>query len=328
MLRLNDIRGQRGVVLLLGRLLASGRLPHALLFEGPPGSGRRTTARAIAAAALCHAPVGGDACGACLSCRAIADHAHPDLVELPNDHEPVPDALLEIARDGGDGGVLTAAGQLIPLPWADWIANQSGESAMLGHGRVFLIPGVERLKREAANRLLKALEEPPPNVRFLMTTANAAMVLSTIRSRAQRLRLQALASDDVAAILTQLERDPRSAAIGLRETTLAPAPLAPLVNLAMQGYDAAAIAEVAAALPSSPGSAAEQAGVTVAADQRRTLRAWLIATAHALRPALRGSAPGIAAERIQTVLDLIRDLDRNMAPRLVIEALACARPGR
>ena len=328
MIRLNDIRGQRAVVLLLGRLLARGRLPHAMLLEGPPGSGRRTVARAVAAAALCHAPIAGDACGNCISCTAFAGNAHPDLVELPNDHEPVSEGLLAIARDGGDGGVSTAAGRLIPRPWADWIATQSGESAMLGHGRIFLMPAVERLNLMAANRLLKALEEPPPNVRFLMTTANAAEVLPTIRSRAQRLRLQPLTTDDVATIFANLGRDPRAAAAGLRGAGVHPAPLEPLIKLALHGWDALAVAAIAEALPSSPGAAAEAAGVTAAADQRRTLRAWLVATAQALRSELRGAEPATVAERIQAVQDLVRDLDRNMAPRLVIEALGCARGGR
>jgi replication-associated recombination protein RarA len=327
MMRLAGIRGQSAAVLLLRRLLARGRLPHAILLEGPAGCGRRTVARALAAAALCHAPMAGDACGACISCVQMEGSAHPDLVELPNSHEPVPEGLLALAKDGGEGGVTTASGRLIPASWARWIADQACQSAMLGHGRAFILPAVERFNLGAANALLKVLEEPPAGVRFLMTTGSAAEVLKTVRSRAQLVRMLALSADDVAAIRINQGEDPvsarRDAISGLRGTgSIQSAAVAGLVRLATHGWDAAAVAAVADALPATPSAQAEKAGLTTAAEQRRALRAWLQAAAQSLRTELRGSAPAASAANIQRLLDLIHDIDRNLPVRLVIEALA------
>ncbi|HEX3135063.1 MAG TPA: DNA polymerase III subunit delta', partial [Planctomycetota bacterium] len=84
-MRLGEIIGHGGLPRLLVRLIARTRLPHAIILDGIPGCGRRTLARAVAQALLCHAPHQGDACGACASCRVLAAETHPDCIELPHD---------------------------------------------------------------------------------------------------------------------------------------------------------------------------------------------------------------------------------------------------
>src|SRR5271167_4218768 len=86
-MRLREVIGQDGLVRLLSRLIARGRLPPALLLEGLPGCGRRTLALAIAQAVLCPRAQGGDACGECASCRMVNEGSHPDLVSLPHDSQ-------------------------------------------------------------------------------------------------------------------------------------------------------------------------------------------------------------------------------------------------
>ena len=82
MMKLGDIVGHEPVVRLLRRSLADGRLPHALLFHGPPGIGKRSVARSLAAAMNCQKrrQTDDDCCGSCISCLKIARNLHPDVV--------------------------------------------------------------------------------------------------------------------------------------------------------------------------------------------------------------------------------------------------------
>ena len=310
-MRLAEIIGQSAVARLVARLIARDRLPHALLLEGVPGSGRRSLATAIAQTVLCAAPVAGDACGTCDACRLVLAGNHPDLVSTPHDSEPGA-VSVDLVRE-----------QVVEAAYA---------SPLVGERRVFLLPGIERWNLSAGNALLKVLEEPPASVRFVATTHQATAVLRTIRSRSQLYRLQPLTAADVEAVLVrgglaagEARRRAMTAQGGHRGLWHgAPTvPLEPLLALARDGYRTALVAEAIAALPSRLDPAAEEAGLTLAAEQRRTVRVWLAAVIHALRADLHlgGAEAQQAAERIQRIALLQQDLARNLQPRLVIEAL-------
>lgn len=306
-MRLSEIIGQTAAVHLLLRLIARDRLPHALILEGLPGCGRRSLAMAIAQAQLCSERRDGDACDACASCRMVRGNSHPDLVALPHDSEP---------GDCGVEEVRTA------------IVEGAQQSALMGGRRAFLLPGVERLNLAAANALLKVLEEPPAGTYLVMTTTNAGGLLRTIRSRSQLIRLQPLTTGDLERILVRggvNAADARLRAVsaigshrGLWEDH-EDIPLEPLLSLCRDGFSSAAVQQVFAALPDK---AREDQGRTLAQDQRRVLSRWLAALAQALRAELISPRGERAADAIERIAQLQRDLHRNLHPRLVIEGLA------
>lgn len=308
---LADVVGQAAVSRLIARLIACDRLPHALLLEGMPGCGRRTLATAIAQAVLCHAPQAGDSCGVCASCRLVQSGSHPDLVSTPHD---------------------SVAGNVSVDLVRDEVVDAAYVSPLVGKHRVFILPGIERWRVEASNTLLKALEEPPATVRFILTTTQSAAVMRTIRSRSQLYRLQALTAADVERVLVRggiPAAEARQRAIhsdgghrGLWEDTIS-IPLQPLLNLAREGYRTSVIAEILGHLPTAVTPAAEAQGLTLAAEQRRLVRTWLAALTQALRADLRLDAATAqqAAERIVRIGALAGDLARNLQPRLVIESI-------
>lgn len=315
--RLATIVGQDGVVRLLRRLVARERVPGAVLFDGQPGCGRRSVSRALAAALLCPTPIDGDACGTCRSCHLVADGNHPDLVALPHDtDEDHPDpAVAEAAR-----------AQLNADAVRELIEVRAWESPLLGRRRVFLLPVVERLQRgqaTMANALLKALEEPPAAVHFILTAAAAAGLMATIRSRTQCYRLQPLTVVDVERILVAggvpLVEAGRRAAIsggshrGLWASDIEAPPVAAVRRLIDEGLDGRTLAELVQALPSREGGLAEA---------RRVVRRWLLATQQAYRRDLPGPQGPAAADAIDRLGRALRDVGLNIQPRLVLESLA------
>ncbi len=306
-MRLREVIGQAGLARLMARLIAGGRLPPALLLEGVPGCGRRTLALAIAQAVLCTRAEDGDACGVCASCRMVIEGSHPDLVSLPHDSQ------------GDDPGV-----ELVRTT----IAEAAYQSPLIAAGRVFFLPGVERLNHAASNTLLKVLEEPPRGTHMIMTTANAGAVLRTIRSRTQPHRLAPLSTADLERVLVLLglsvdearRRAPGAAGShrGAHDGDVAP-PLAAMVRLCREGLDPALVAEVVAGLPQAQRDDGE---LTLAAEQRRVLSTWLRALLHELRPGLRSPRPLGDADAIERVMQLQRDVQLNISPQLVIEGLA------
>lgn len=146
---------------------------HAWLVVGRVGDGAGLAASALAALLLCLQPKDQGACGACPSCRWLAGDVHPDFrALLPDvgDGETVklPTVKIDVVREALEFMQLSAAGS---------------------RGRVLLVDPATALARESANALLKALEEPPPNTRWLLVTSQAERLLPTIRSRALRMTL-------------------------------------------------------------------------------------------------------------------------------------------
>jgi DNA polymerase-3 subunit delta' len=151
---------------------AAGEPSHAYLFHGPGGAGKRTVARALAAELLAKGSV--DPAGAR---RRVLSGSHTDLTWV------APSGAHEILVSDIDGPVVSAA------------TRTPFESAR----RVFVLERVDELGDEAANRMLKTLEEPAPFVHLILLTDRLAEVLPTIRSRCQLVRFDAPAEADAAA---------------------------------------------------------------------------------------------------------------------------------
>lgn len=175
------IKGQDRTIKLLQRSLETSRLAHAYLLEGPDGVGRRSTALALIRTIYCKTPVNNDACESCISCRKVSSGIHPDIHFL----EPLPDK-----RDISIDQVRELHQQLVIWP-------------LEGQRRICLIEPTERLSEQAANALLKTLEEPPGNALFLLLTNQADLLLPTIRSRCQHLRFGLLSEAVILELLQQ-----------------------------------------------------------------------------------------------------------------------------
>jgi DNA polymerase-3 subunit delta' len=172
----DELAGQERVVAQLTNAVA-GAMTHAWLFTGPPGSGRSVAARAFTAALLCE----NGGCGHCPSCRQVRAGTHADLLLVR------PEGLSYGVRQTREL-VLKAAGA------------PSG-----GRWLVVLFEDADRCTEQAANALLKAIEEPTPRTVWLLCAPSAEDLVTTIRSRCRVMTLRIPPSDAVAKIL--MERD-------------------------------------------------------------------------------------------------------------------------
>ncbi|MFH1134542.1 MAG: DNA polymerase III subunit delta' [Pseudomonadota bacterium] len=173
-----DIIGHERAKHLVQAMLAGGRLPHALLITGPAGVGKRTLARTLAQAVNCDGPDPTEACGVCPACRKIEKNNHPDVFELE------PEGKLRV----------------IKIDSIRELRRNIGFRPYEGRCKVYIIRDADRLqaqKDEAANALLKTLEEPPPRSLLILTAPRESDLLPTIVSRCLRLKLAPLSRERV-----------------------------------------------------------------------------------------------------------------------------------
>jgi DNA polymerase III subunit delta' len=185
-----DIAGQDAALGRLQQAMGSQRLPHALLFAGPVGVGRKTAAVALAKALLCDQPASRAnqgrlpdlpddfslklACGRCPSCRAMDADTHVDFHRV----------YKELARFHEDAGVRGRVMQDLGIDVIrDFLIAPAGRAAGRGRGKVFMVSEAELLSEAAQNALLKTLEEPPPGVTIILIADQAAGLLPTTLSR-------------------------------------------------------------------------------------------------------------------------------------------------
>jgi len=165
--------GNDRIKTLLKRAVAEGRLGHGLILAGPPGIGKRQFAIALAQAVNCKQASGGDACGKCSSCMRIESGEHLDVATYLPDGQ-----FIKI----GQMREMSASAQFRPLE---------------GLRRVLIIDDADRLRIEAANSILKTLEEPPDTSLVLLITSKPYALLDTIRSRCQLLSFAPLSADEL-----------------------------------------------------------------------------------------------------------------------------------
>jgi len=160
---------------------AAGRLPPALLIHEAPGTGARQLATLFAQLRFCTAAA--IPCGACTHCRRVAQGEHPDYVIVTPDYEK------------------SKLGQITVDQTRD-IARQLSLSSYEGRGTVLVIQPAEAMNRNAANALLKTLEEPRPDAHLILISGQPSLLPATIRSRCQKL---AVPAPDRTAALAWLE---------------------------------------------------------------------------------------------------------------------------
>jgi DNA polymerase III delta' subunit len=182
-----SIFGQDQAIDSLRRAYLADRLPHGLVFAGPVGVGKATTARALAKLFLCDHSKDDSPCDACDSCRVFAAGNHPDYrviaKELIRYHD----------RTGKSKGIDLSIHVLRPE-----LIEPAGRKAVMGRGKVFVVEQAETMNPQAQNSLLKTLEEPAGRSLIVLLTDQPGALLPTIRSRCQAVRFAALDPDAVA----------------------------------------------------------------------------------------------------------------------------------
>lgn len=181
-----DIFGQDAAVGELRRAIAADRLPHGLIFAGPEGVGKATTAAALAAMFLCEHPKSGDACGKCPSCVAFAASAHPDYHVITKE-------LARLHDKSGTSKATLIAINVIRHELTDVAARKT----VMGRGKVFVVEQADLMTAAAQNALLKTLEEPAGRTLIILLTIRAGDLLATVRSRCQTIPFAALDPDKV-----------------------------------------------------------------------------------------------------------------------------------
>ncbi|MDE2836695.1 MAG: DNA polymerase III subunit delta' [Chloroflexota bacterium] len=174
-----SLHGQQLPVRTLERSLSEGRLHHAYLFIGPAHLGKTTLAVQFAQALNCDADA--PPCGACSGCTRIAEGNHADV------------RLISLGEEAGSIGI-GAVREII---------NSAHLRPYEGRTRVFIIAEADLLTRDAANALLKVLEEPPDDVVLILVGNSLDNLLPTVRSRCQTLHFHPLSVSEVAHILQE-----------------------------------------------------------------------------------------------------------------------------
>ncbi|OGP77107.1 MAG: DNA polymerase III subunit delta' [Deltaproteobacteria bacterium RBG_19FT_COMBO_60_16] len=182
----SSLRGQDRAISLLRRYLETGNVPPGLLFHGEEGIGKERAALAFLAALFCRDRTPDGGCFACPECRLLASGAHPNLLRIsPENH------FIQIA------GIRRLKEELSLKAFSD-------------RARAALICPADRMTLQAANALLKTLEEPPPATHIVLVAHRLSRLPPTIVSRCQKIPFSTLSEDAVEEILRGIpEAGPR-----------------------------------------------------------------------------------------------------------------------
>lgn len=215
-MRFADIKGHASTIEALRQMADTGRIPHAIMLGGQPGIGKMRLARAFAQYVHCSHRSGGDSCGVCPSCLQHQSLNNPDMhyifpvIKQKSSGRAVSSDYMEEWRE-----MLDTDSYMDPSIWlstidagnsqpkifvheADDINAAASLSAFSEDYKIFLIWLPEKMQPEAANKLLKLIEEPFPDTIFLLVSNDTGSVLPTVFSRAQRFNLRKLTELEIA----------------------------------------------------------------------------------------------------------------------------------
>jgi len=175
----SGVVGQQRAKEFLKQVMTREKIPHAYLFTGIPGIGKRSMAMALAMALNCREPVDREGCNRCPPCRQILSRNFPDFLSISPD------------------------GQNIKIGQIRELNRRLSFAPMSGRYRVCVVHRAETMTNEAANSFLKTLEEPPPGNILILDATEPLDLLPTIVSRCQRVSFQPLSAQDMATWLVE-----------------------------------------------------------------------------------------------------------------------------
>ena len=285
---------------------AEGRVPQVLLLTGPAGIGKQRLALWLAQLLLCEQP-GPEPCGKCRRCHLVGNLSHADLhwfVPIPRPKaadadkqvDEAAEALAEVMEERRSAGRWSAPDGMASHTMASvrLLQRRALLTSVEGGPRMFIIGNADRLvpqesSPEAANALLKLLEEPPSNAYFVLTSEDPRRVLPTIRSRAVPMRLAPLPDAEVRGVLEAEKRPLAGPALDERVALAAGSIGAALGEDEGQGSAQRAARELIEAVLAGPGPALERALRQPPYQARGEFAAMLDALAETLHEAARGS---------------------------------------
>ncbi len=161
----------------LQKNIAEQKFPHAVIFSGAEGIGKRLAAEICAAALLCDNQLDGEPCGTCENCRLVAAGNHPDFYVVAAE--------------------ATKTTRNIKIGQIRAMQSEAALRPINSARRVMIIDGAELMNTAAANCLLKTIEEPPSQTIFILLTANRSSLLMTIRSRCMTVNFDKLTAGQI-----------------------------------------------------------------------------------------------------------------------------------
>ena len=176
----------------LKRACLADRLPHGVVFAGPRGVGKATTARALAGLFLCESPRGTSPCGECGSCRLLPSGNHPDY------HVITKELIRYHDKTGKSKGIDLSIHVMRPE-----LIEPANRKAAMGRGKAFVVEEADLMNPSAQNAILKTLEEPAGRTVIVLLTDAPESLLPTVRSRCQTVRFGVL---DEPTVRSELEK--------------------------------------------------------------------------------------------------------------------------
>ena len=172
-----NLIGHAATIEQLKKNIVAVTFPHAVIFSGAEGIGKRLVAEICAAALLCENPLDGEPCGVCEGCRLVAARTHPDFYIVEAEE-------TKTTRNIKIGQIRDMQAQVALSP-------------LNADRRVVILDGAELMNNAAANCLLKTIEEPPGQTIFILLTANRSSLLMTIRSRCRTINFDKLTAEEI-----------------------------------------------------------------------------------------------------------------------------------
>lgn len=181
----------------LRRLLESRRLPGSLLFTGEEGIGKKLFALELGKALNCRNRNGIEACDDCSSCKRISRSTFPPFGNEDDDKERL------VWSEHADVAMARPYKQIIRIKPIRELDREANYRPFEGAARLFIVEDADYMNDQAANALLKTLEEPQPTTHLVVTTTNPSALPATIRSRCQTIQFAPIAADEIERFLIE-----------------------------------------------------------------------------------------------------------------------------
>ena len=226
----SDFSGQDSTKTQLLDLFKSNRVPHALLLNGEEGCGHLQLALSFSSLLLCQDPTQLDSCKKCSSCKMFEKYQHPDLhfsypihlsktehSETSDDQRPFFLEALEKYKCLGKKTWYSKMGNenkqgVIGVKESQSLLTKISLKSFFGRAKVLVMWMPELMNTQAANKLLKLIEEPPENTYFIFVSNDQLKILPTINSRLQAINVPALKNENISTFLEKtFEIEPSSA---------------------------------------------------------------------------------------------------------------------